>query len=232
METQTRNSYAVPIAIVVAGALIAGAVFFTRSEGNTPITSGGGTASMRPIDSKDHIIGNPEAPIIVVEYSDTECPYCKNFHTTMREIMATYGKDGKVAWVYRHFPIPSLHAKATKEAEALECAAELGGETKFWEYTNRLYEVTPSNDGLEAAQLPTLAVEVGLNKNAFENCLSSGRHQARVERDVQDGLAIGIRGTPHSVVVAGGEQVPLEGAQPLSVMQNFIEAVLKQTASN
>src|SRR5574343_1436136 len=105
-----------------------------------------------------------------VEYSDTECPFCKQFHSTLRQMMDEYGKDGKVAWVYRHFPIDGLHPKARKEAEATECANELGGPSKFWEYTNMIYERTPGNDGLDPANLPKFAKEIGLDEKAFTEC--------------------------------------------------------------
>ena len=150
-----KTNFTIPAAIVLAGALVAGAILFTRSDdqgaavaqalNDTPIT-------IRPVDSTDHIVGNPNAEVVVIEYSDTECPFCKNFHQTMRQIMDEYGKEGSVAWVYRHFPLEQLHSKAVKEAEATECAAYVGGPNKFWDYINRLFEVTPSNDGLEMAQ--------------------------------------------------------------------------------
>ena len=96
----------------------------------------------------------------VVEFSDLECPFCKRFHATMQQTVAAYG--GQVAWVYRHFPIDQLHSKAPKEAEATECAAELGGNDKFWAYTNRLMEVTPANNGLILPNLPRLQYSSGL----------------------------------------------------------------------
>src|SRR5437868_3213524 len=134
------EKYSVPFAIVIAGGLIAGALYYSNlkvkqgemvAQANS--TNGTkGTTSIREVTSDDHILGNPNAPVVIVEYSDTECPFCKQFHTTLRRVMTEYGKDGKVAWVYRHFPIDSLHSKARKEAEALECANELGGSVKFW----------------------------------------------------------------------------------------------------
>src|SRR3989344_5485116 len=101
-------------------------------------------------------------PIAIVEYSDLECPFCKTFQKTLHQIMDEYGESGKVAWVYRHFPLAQLHTKAAKEAEATECAAELGGNAAFWKYADRLFEVTPSNNNLELSQLPVIAAEVGL----------------------------------------------------------------------
>ncbi|MCK9352115.1 MAG: thioredoxin domain-containing protein [Candidatus Paceibacterota bacterium] len=102
-----------------------------------------------PVTANDRITGNIDAPIKIVDYSDTECPFCKRFHQTMLDIMKEYGASGKVAWVYRHFPLDGLHQKARYEAEAAECAFEQGGNTKFWEYLDLMFKVTPSNDGLD-----------------------------------------------------------------------------------
>jgi protein-disulfide isomerase len=117
---------------------------------------------MNPVSPTDHIRGNPNAKVIIVEYSDTECPFCKNFHTTMKQIMAKYQADNTVAWVYRHSPLTQLHPRAEHEAQALECAWAQGGEEKFWAYTDRIYEVTTSNNTLDPLQLPLIAAYVGL----------------------------------------------------------------------
>ena len=213
MESTSKNALTVPLAIVVAGGLIAAAVFLrgnenlaTSSEASRPAAPLSPpdleAMALRPVDvTRDHIRGNPNADIIFVEFSDTECPFCKRFHETMRLIINEYGKSGTVTWVYRQFPIVGLHSKAPKEAEALECAAELGGNGTFWEYTDRLFSVTPSNDGLDAAELPRIAADVGLDAEAFSQCLSSGRHGSRVQADYADGVAVGVGGTPHSVLV-------------------------------
>ena len=129
-----QQNLMIPIAIVVAGALVAGALFFAgRSASPTTNNNnnGGSAADVVPVSADDHILGNPNAPLVIVEYSDLECPFCKNFHGTMHQIIDEYGKDGLVAWVYRHFPLDSLHSKARREAEATECAGEQG---KYYEY--------------------------------------------------------------------------------------------------
>ena len=109
--------------------------------------------------------------------------------------------------MFRHFPIVEIHPKAPKEAEATECAAELGGEAKFWAYLDRLYEITPSNNRLDPAELPRIAQHVGLTRAPFEQCLKSGRHAARVAADVADALASGAPGTPYSVTWRRTENV-------------------------
>jgi protein-disulfide isomerase len=223
---------AVPIAIVIAGGLIAASLYFVNgnSAPSLPSDQVGSvpTKDIRGVQKDDHILGNPNAGIVFVEYSDTECPFCKQFHFTMHQVIDEYGADGEVAWVYRHFPLTQLHPKAPKEAEALECAADLGGNDGFWKYTDQLYEETPSNNGLELTRLPEIAEEVGLDRNLFESCLDSGKFTERVQKDFDEVAAAGGRGTPHSIVLIEGEQISLEGAQPFEVLKGMIEAVLAE----
>lgn len=223
----------VPIAVIIAGALIAGALYFSNAKtpvkvaGNVPVANA--TVSMRPVTIDDHILGNPNADLIIVEYSDTECPFCKTFHATLQRVMNEYGKNGKVAWVYRHFPIDSNHPKARKESEAMECANELGGNTKFWEYTNALYNTTNSNNSLDPLELPKIAEAVGLDVTAFNTCLSSGKYAAKVEASVQDAQNAGANGTPYSVILSkDGTKTPITGgAVPYENLKNIIDALLK-----
>lgn len=195
----------IPIAIVIAGLLIAGALFFTR-ETNPSLAGGEETETasitLREVSGDDHILGNPRAKMVIVEYSDTECPYCKRYHQTMHQVIDTYGRDGTVAWAYRHFPIEQLHKKAQKEAEATECAAEQGGNDAFWKFIDRVYEVTPSNDGLNPAELPKIAGELGLDVQQFNNCVSNGKYTSKVAADYDDAVKALGRGTPHSVLIA------------------------------
>jgi protein-disulfide isomerase len=195
------------------------------ADPNTPTA---GDVNIAPVTSGDRILGNPNADIVIVEYSDTECPFCKRFHQTLQQIMAEYGKDGKVAWVYRHFPIPSLHPKAPKEAEATECAAEQGGNTMFWKYIDKVYEITPSNNGLDPAQLPVIASELGLDVTAFNTCLSSGKMTAKVKAQYDEGVIAGARGTPYSVLITKDEKIPItQGALPYENMKAILDSILK-----
>lgn len=225
------NKLGVPLAIVIAGGLIAGALYFSNIQSSKQVKSDDTTTTeitMRKVSSDDHILGNPDAKLLLVEYSDTECPYCKQFHTTLVKLMAEYGGDGRVAWVYRHFPIDQLHPKARKEAEALECANEFGGSSKFWEYTNMVYDNTPGNNGLDPAKLPEFAKAVGLDVTAFNTCLSSGKYAAKVEADYQDAVKSGGRGTPHSIIVTKkGKKIPVDGAYPYEQLKAIVDEALK-----
>ena len=187
----------------------------------------------KPVDAEDHILGSLDAPVKLVEFSDFECPFCKRFHPTMKRLMNEYGKDGKVAWVYRHFPLDELHSKARKEAQAAECANELGGNEAFWAYADRLYEVTPSNDRLDLWLLPEFAEEIGLDRAAFEACLEGdargGKYAAHIEADVQDAIASGGTGTPYSLVIApNGKTFPINGAQPYAAVKAIIDLALRE----
>jgi protein-disulfide isomerase len=188
--------------------------------------------AVKPVDGEDHILGNPNAPVKLVEFSDFECPFCKRFHATLKQLMDEYGMDGKVAWVYRHFPIDELHSKARKEAQAAECANELGGNKAFWAYADRIFEVTPSNDRLDLALLPQIAQEIGLDRAKFEVCLKGdargGKYAAHIEAERQDASTSGGTGTPYTLVIgANGEIFPISGAQPYAAVKSIIDAALK-----
>lgn len=236
MEPQSKlSSLSIPIAIVIAGALIAGAIYFGAggsagtSRPQEPEPFAGDLEKMKPITKGDHIRGNLDAPVKIVEYSDTECPFCKSFHPTMQQVIDEYGKDGKVAWIYRHFPLDQIHSKADKEAETTECAAEQGGQSTFWAYVDRLFEVTPSNNRLDPAELPKIAQYVGLDVAKFNSCLASGKYAAHVEEDYQNALATGGSGTPWSIIIApSGKKYPLSGAQPYAAVKQLIELALQE----
>lgn len=236
MENENKNNLLIPASIIVAGLLIAFAVFYTngapiRINNNQAAAIDGEKKAikMRPVDSSDHLLGNPDAPIKIVEYSDLECPYCKTYHPTLKRIMQTYGNDGKIAWVYRHLPLDSIHPKARKEAEASECAAELGGNDAFWAYIDKVFEVTPANNRLDPAELPKIAVSIGLDKAKFESCLVSGKFADEVEADFQDAIAAGGDGTPYTVIVTSkGEMNSYSGALPYAQVEEKIKQVLSK----
>ena len=235
---QTKNNLTVPVAIVIAGALIAGAVYWSARGDSVavapqPQEEAGNTAgleNMNPIEDSDHIRGNPNALVKIVEYSDMECPFCKRFHSTMQQVMDEYGKNGKVAWVYRHFPLDSIHSQARTEAVASECANELGGNDAFWKYTDRFFELTPSNNQTNITTvLPQIAREIGLDETKFNSCLASKKYDKHIQDDLDNATATGGNGTPWSIVItANGKKYPLSGAQPYEVVKQLIELALQE----
>lgn len=241
-ESRVNMSMSVPMAIVIAGAFIAAAIYFSiRTLGGGAVL---GTApqqpgaqvpaasptpkvvgEFRPVDpAKDHIRGASNPVVTIIEYSDLECPFCKRFHETMKQVLTAY--PDKVAWVYRHAPLVQLHSKAPAEANAAECASEQG---KFWEFVDKVFAVTPANDGLDPAQIPLLARQVGVaNIAQFESCVNTNKYADLVQADLADAEGAGMEGTPYSVAFnAGGTKLPINGALPLASVQAVIDSLLK-----
>lgn len=185
------------------------------------------SGKIKDVTDKDHIRGNKNAKISLVEYSDLECPFCKQFHPTMKQLLKDYGE--KVNWVYRHYPL-GFHANAEKEAEATECVAELGGEDAFWSYVDKIFEKTTSNGtGFALDQLGPLASEVGVNQSTFQSCLDSGKYAQLVKDQIADGTTGGVNGTPSTFVVdSKGSTKLVVGAQPVDAFKTVIDQVLSQ----
>lgn len=235
MDNTQNNHKLVPLAIVVAGGLIALSIYF---GGNTsgvnllppkPTTDGSLPANsvVEDVSPNEHILGNPGAKVLIVEYSDFECPFCKVFHATIHQIMNTYKSD-EVAIVYRQFPIAGLHSKAPKEAEASECVAELGGNTAFWKFVDEVFATTGSNDSLDPSQLPIIAQHAGVDVTAFKTCLSSGKYTKQIQNDVVAAGKAGALGTPYSVAInKAGKKMTINGAQPFDVVKATIDSLLK-----
>ncbi len=226
---EKENKLLIPIAILVAGALVAGAVFF-KSKDTTPDANNDGTPDeieVAPVSASDHVFGSPNAPITIIEYSDIDCPFCKDFHATMERIMETYGKDGTVSWVYRNFPLDSLHPEARLKAESAECVASLAGNDTYWKYLGTLFSGTETG-----ADLGTIGATLGVNRTALESCIAAKTFAARVKADGDAALAAGGRGTPYSIVLtADGETFPLNGAQPYDVVKQVIDTILADDGS-
>jgi protein-disulfide isomerase len=226
-----KSQYVLPITIVVAGLLIAGAVFLLGSSGTPTNTTTGTSQAINFVPynpATDHVLGNPNAPVVVIEYADLECPYCKQFQVTMNQVMDYYGQSGQVAWVYRPFPLAQIHSKAPEEAEAAECAADQGGSAEYFKYIDQIYAITPSENGLDLTELPAIAQEQGLNMTTFNQCLTSGKYAQKVQDSYNDAIAAGGTGTPFILITVQGSKdaIPLEGAQPYDSMRAAIDAVI------
>ena len=176
------------------------------------------------------MLGRPEAPVTIVEFSDYQCPFCQRFFaTTLPELKRDYIETGKVRYVFRDFPLDHLHAQARKAAEAAHCAGEQG---KFWEMHDVMFQ---NRATLGAPQLIEYSRRIGLDVAAFEACLASGRYAARIERGLTDGAAAGVRGTPSFVVgkSQSGDTVEgtfIRGAQPVETFRRIIDQILAEIA--
>ena len=240
MEPRTpTQSMTVPIAIVLGFGLIAVAIYFASSRAQAPqppadataVEEGAERTQMRPVTEADHIRGNPNAPIMLVEYSDFDCPFCKSYHETMRQVMDEYGTTGEVAWVYRHFPLAQIHPNAPVIAEASECVSELANDSAdeaFWTFADQVFDERDVNAPTNITRLEEFAVSAGVEAAAFNECMESERNRGEVEADLRDALAVGAEGTPYTVVLVGDQQAPIEGAQDYGTVRNIIENLLSQ----
>jgi protein-disulfide isomerase len=232
------SGLAVPIAIVIAGAIVGAALYFTAGTTPGPIAAPEqeevteeNLKALPPITAEDHILGNPDAQIIIVEYSDLECPFCKQFHATMKTIINEYGAKGQVAWVYRNFPLEQLHPNAKTIAEAAECVAELAGNDAYWKFLDELFIAAPINTFIDTSELPMIAGKAGVDEAAFSACHTSGRHRAKIEQEYNDAVATGGRGTPHNIIITKhGKVIALPGSQPYQNIKQVIETILSQGA--
>ncbi len=169
----------------------------------------------------DHITGNVKAKVTLIEYVDFECPYCKQFHATMKQAMEKYGD--RVRWVFRHYPL-DFHTQARAEALASECAGEQG---KFWPFADLIFEKTNSGDSLDLGKLSEYAVQVGVDAPTFNRCYKAEKFAAKVDEDIADAQAAGALGTPYTLLLnARGEVIPLNGAIPFAELDAEIENAL------
>ena len=229
-----KNIYLIPLAIIIAGVVIAGAVVFigggknisekaqvaeispsADSDSQPQPTKSEGTDQLI-ISEEDHVRGNPEALVTIVEFSDFQCPFCARFHPTVQQILENY--PDQVRWVYKHFPLDSIHSEARPSAEASECSAEQG---KFWEFADGLFE---NQSRLGNNLYKELASQAGLNMSQFEDCVSSRKYKDHVEADLQEGIKAGVTGTPGSFV---NEEL-VSGAVPYGVLEATIKRALVQ----
>jgi len=177
----------------------------------------------------DPIIGDPNAPITIVEFSDFQCPFCARFHMqTLPLILEEYIQQGKVKLVFRDFPIQSIHPNALPASVAAECAHEQG---KFKEMHDALFENQNEWNKLETVDALALfskyATEIKLEQQVFDSCLTSGKYIEEIRNDLDDGRDYGVSGTPGFFV--GNDQigyVELKGAQPFESFKKIIDAQL------
>lgn len=222
------NKYASPIAIVAGGAFLAGLLFYGGATAkNIPAATGHNrlpsvqvptTGDFRLPNDTDHVRGNQDAKVTIVEFSDFECPFCARLHPTLARLV---GENTDVKWVYRHFPLSSIHSRANGAAIASECVAKLGGNEAFWAYADGIY----SNQQELGAQLyEKLATDAGIDSASFQACLADNSIAALVAEDGDEAVQAGGRGTPFAVIVtAGGKLVPFSGALPYVQLVGLVD---------
>lgn len=233
--TASSSPLTIPIAIIVGFTLIAVAIYFGgigKRADSTPIQPSvaieSSTGQVRPVDTTDYIRGNPNAPIMLIEYSDYDCPFCKQYHDTLRQVLDEYGVTGQVGWVYRQFPIAQLHPNAPKISQAALCVGELGGQTAFWDFTDNIFSRRNFDDFTNVTRLEEYATDTGVALPQYQSCINSGRHIDTVEAEIRNAFAAGVRGTPHTVIVFGNEQAVINGAQSYTALKSIIENLVGQ----
>ena len=179
----------------------------------------------------DPVRGNQDAPITIIEFSDFQCPFCARFHIqTLPLLLEEYIETGKAKLVYRDFPIQSIHPNAMPAAVASECADDQG---KYWEFHDKLFETQSQWNKVDTVDAISIfskyALEIGLELEQFNECLSSGKYVNEVRKDLDDGRNYGVTGTPGFFV--GNEElgfVELKGAQPFESFKKVIDSQLNK----
>lgn len=183
----------------------------------------------KPDPAREYIRGPLNAEISLIEYSDTECPYCKQFHSVPKQLIAQF--QGKLNWVWRHFPLSFHNPMAETEALAAECAGAQKTTEGFWAYVDKVMEETRSNGkGLPGENaLTKLATAQGLDGEAFEACMKAGSLRSRIQADLEDGINAGINGTPGIILRNNrtGEVRAISGYRPAEALAPVIQQMLK-----
>lgn len=182
-------------------------------------------AAVPEVTDKDWIVGNRNAKVVLVEYSDFECPFCARFHPTLLQAKEEFGND--VAWVYRHYPLP-FHPNAQKAAEAAECVAKQKGNDGFWKFGDKLFEENNKLGGTITPEVIKATAEAtGVNMDAYTKCLDSGEMANKVKDVMTGGSSAGVNGTPGTFIVTkDGAQELIPGALPYEQVKPLIEKYL------
>ena len=190
-------------------------------------------ASQTTIDDDPYLGNKDSAKVAIVEFSDYECPYCKrHFQETYRKLLDNYVATGKAILVFRDFPLSFHNPLATKEAVAAECVQELGDNAKYFAFHDLVYTNTNSNgNGLEEAKLYEFAKQVGVDTNNFTQCYQQERFKDEIAKDIEDGAAAGVNGTPGFVIGllssdGSVDGVSVAGALPYENFQQVLEEQL------
>ena len=222
------------IAIIVGSLLISAAILYSKPSGGIAPTNQP-TITKVPLDD-DAVLGDENAPVTMVEFSDYECPFCKKHFTEVYpEIKREYIDTGKLKLVYRDFiAVPAHNPLATTQAIAAECAREQGGDSVYFKYHDAIFTKTTSNgNGLKLTDLPLIARDLGLNVNEFSSCLNAEKYKSEVLKDIADATALGVTGTPTFFVGKSSNDGSINGtlilgAQQFSVFKTIIDQALSK----
>lgn len=226
-SSQFNRSLMLPISILVAAVLISGSIIYTR---NGKVDPGQGKSAAKinvKFDDSDPTLGDKNAKVTIIEFSDFQCPFCRSFWGgSLSQIKTQYIDTGKARLVYKQFPLTDIHPGAKVAAEASLCAFEQG---KFWEFHDKVFGEQGKNGqgtvAFSATDIKRWAAAISLKSlTDFNKCLDSGKYANKVTSDASYGLSLGVNGTPTFFI--NGQVVV--GAQPFAVFQGVIESALKK----
>lgn len=220
-----KSSATIPLAIIFGGIIVALAIYASVPKRPSTNTAGGNPALVRPVGVNDHILGNPAAKVMIIEYADFDCEYCKGFDDTLHQIIANAGTNGNVAWVYREFPLSEIHPNALKDAEAAECVASVAGNDAFWKFKTVLF----ANQPIDPTQYGVYAQKAGIVGDAFSACVAQvpADIDKRIQADRQNALDVGAQGTPYSLIlVAGKAPIVMNGGYSYDAAKQLVDEAL------
>jgi len=229
MSEHNKFNLSPSAAILIAGIIIAAAIVFTNhSSAPAAVAGAGGTApavsagDLRKPSASDHIVGSPSAPIVLIEYSDFQCPYCQLIYPTLKKIVSE--SNGQIAWVYREFPLTSIHPQAGPAANAAECIAAQLGNAGFWKYADAVFNNQQQLSPTYSAQL---AQQFGANMAQYNQCVSNSTYQKNIDADTQEVESVGGSGTPYVVVLntKTNKTAVIPGALPYDQAMAVIKGV-------
>lgn len=222
-RTISMKELFLPIVIILAGCIVAFSLYATRIRHN--VENGTGTPeAVRPVTPEDHFIGNPSAPIAIIEYSDIDSPYGKKLQLSMEQLMTDYAKDDQVVWVYRHFPISTLRGDSGMHALAAECAASVGTPATFFRFIDAMNAVAPGANVFNPKGYGAIVSELGLSKEAFDACLSARTFESKIHADYRNALEAGATAAPYIVLITPGEKPrAITGAPPYKTLKKIVD---------
>lgn len=230
------------VAAFIIGSLYTKVQYLEKNGSSTKATAGPTAPQAAPPESTgpvkvsiddDPVMGDKNAKLTMIDFSDYECPFCKRyFDDVFSQIKKEYIDTGEIKYAYRDLPL-SFHANAHREAQAAECAREQGDDVVYFKYHDEIFKRTTSNGtGLALDQLSVIANDLGLDGDALQKCLDSEKYKAEVDKDLTDASTAGANGTPTFFIgksTANGiiEGTKVVGAQPFSAFQAEIDKLLK-----
>ncbi|MEK7099608.1 MAG: thioredoxin domain-containing protein [Patescibacteria group bacterium] len=223
-----RSVWLIPAAIILAGLILAVAVFVIRVK-TAHIPDNGKPTAVTPVTPDDHLIGNPQAPVMVVEYSDIDSEHGKALQATMQQLMTEYAAGGKVAWVYRHFPLTTVHPNSLRHALAAECASSLGAADAFWRFIDLVNAGAPGSAQFDPKNYDSVVRQLGIDTTAFNECVTSGKFAGRVRENNHNALEAGATGAPYTLIlIKNQDPIIIHGALPYASMKQAIDKAISK----